>query len=371
MDANNILSSGINTLKDYRALVEEYTNSKTLNEQAAAEEKRLEKELAINQKNLKDDIEVTVKRRRNEVSAQFDKAIDQDDDKIKKIRSQRTKAKNKGVKARIADETADLVSQNEELKANIKTSLREAKLPGFCGSGFYFSLYFTKGFGEVVLCALMIILMFLIVPGVIYVALPIEKIEEQNYQIILLAVTYFVVMVLSFFVYMILGDKTKHKHKEELIAIRSLRDQVNKNNNQIRKIARSIRKDKNEEMYNLGDFDSRIKDIEDDIAIITQNKADALKAFDETTKPAIVEEIENRELPRIQEIENNYKDMMTKHNELEDTVKQLGIKLSTEYESYLDKSFSNVNKIDELIEIMETGKATTIADAIQIYKTTK
>ena len=84
-----------------------------------------------------------------------------------------------------------------------------------------------------------------------------------------------------------------------------------------------------------------------------------------------MEEIENRELPRIQEIENNYKDMMTKHNELEDTVKQLGIKLSTEYESYLDKSFSNVNKIDELIEIMETGKATTIADAIQIYKTTK
>ena len=41
METNNILSSGINTLKDYRSLVEEYTNSKTLNDQAAAEEKRL------------------------------------------------------------------------------------------------------------------------------------------------------------------------------------------------------------------------------------------------------------------------------------------------------------------------------------------
>ena len=369
MDNGNILSGGLSNLKEYRSLVEEYTNAKTLNEQAASEEKRLEKELKINQKNLEDDIDVTVKRRRGEVASQFDKAIDKDDDKIKKIRGQRSKAKNKGVKARIAEETSDLVSQNEELKANIKTSLREAKLPGFCGSGFYFSLFFTKGFGEVVLCALMIIMMFLIVPGVIYIALPIEKIKDTNTQIVLLAVTYFMVMVLVFFLYMIIGDRTKHKHKEELLAIRSLRDQVNKNNVQIRKIARAIRKDKNEEMYNLGDYDARIKDIEDDIAIITQNKADALKVFDETTKPAIIEEINNRELPRIQEIERNYKDMITKHNELEDTVKQLGIKLSTEYESYVDKSFSNVNKIDELIEIMETGKASTIAEAIQVYKT--
>ena len=72
----NILSGDVGTLREYRALVEDYNNSKVLNDQAKAEEKRLEKELAINKKNLKDDIEITVKKRRSEVSDKFDKEID-------------------------------------------------------------------------------------------------------------------------------------------------------------------------------------------------------------------------------------------------------------------------------------------------------
>lgn len=368
MDANNILSGDINALKEFRSLVENYNNSRELNEQAEAEEKRLEKELAINKKNLKEDIESTVKKRRNEVADKFDKEIDKDEDKLKKIRNQRNKAKDKGIKERISDETADLRTQTKELRASIKSSLKEEKLPGFCGWGFYFVLYFTKGIGEIFLCALTIILMFLLLPTVVYILLPFEKVA-QEYHIFLFAVTFFVIFLIVFFAYKIIGDQTKHKHKEALQSIRSLRDQVYSNNKQIRKISRSIRKDKNEDMYNLGDFDTKIQEIENDISIITQNKADALKVFDETTKPAVIQEIESRELPRIQEIERKYNEISVKHTELEDTVKQMGIKLSTEYESYLDKSFTDIAKIDELISIMETGTAATIGDAIQVYKT--
>lgn len=367
MEVNNILSGDINALKEFRSLVENYDNSRELNEQAEAEEKRLEKELAINKKNLKDDIEITVKKRRNEVSDKFDKEIDKDEDKLKKIRNQRSKAKDKGIKERIADETSDLRTQNKDLRAGIKTSLREEKLPGFCGWGFYFVLYFTKGVGEIFLCALMIILMFLLLPTALYILLPFEKIA-QEYHIFLFALTFFVVFLIVFFAYKIIGDQTKHKHKDALQSIRFQRDQIYSNNKQIRKISHSIRRDKNEEMYNLGDFDVKIQEIENDISIITQNKADALRAFDETTKPAIIQEIEGRELPRIHEIENKYNEIASKHGELEDTVKQLGIKLSTEYESYLDKSFTDIAKIDELISIMETGGAATIGEAIQVYK---
>ncbi len=364
----NILSGDVSVLKEYRALVEDYNNSKVLNEQAAAEEKRLEKELALNKKNLKDDIEITVKKRRNEVSDKFDKEIDKDESKLKKIRGQRSKAKNKGIKARIAEETSDLTSQNDELKANIKSSLKAEKLSSFCGSGFYFSLFLTKGVGEIFFCALMIILMCLILPALIFILLPFEKVSD-DLQKVFMAITYFVVVVAVFLIYKLIENQTKHKHKEALISIRSLRDQMDSNNRQIKKIAKAIRKDKNEEMYNLGDYDTKLQDLENDIAIITQNKVDALKVFDETTKAAIVEEIENRELPRIEELEQKYNEIAARHAELEDTVKQLGIKLSTEYESYVDKSFSDVAKIDELIAFMENGQAATIGDAIQAYKT--
>ena len=363
----NILSGDINTLKEYRALVEDCNNSKVLNEQAQAEEKRLEKELAINKKNLKDDIEITVKKRRNEVSDKFDKEIDKDENKIRKIRGQRSKAKNKGVKARIADETADLSTQNNELKANIKSALKTEKLSSLCGTGVYFSLFFTKGVGEIFFCALMIMIAFLFLPAVIYIVLPFEKVGE-DFQKVFMAITYFVVVVLVFFLYKFIENQTKHKHKDVLLSIRSLKDQISSNNKQIRKIAKAIRKDKNEDMYNLHDYDSKLQEIESDISIITQNKADALKMFDDTTRPAIIAEIEGRELPRIEELELKVKEIAARHAELEDTVKQLGIKLSTEYESYVDKSFSDVSKIDELIAFMENGQATTVAEAIQAYK---
>ena len=363
----NILSGDAKTLREYRALVEDYNNSKVLNEQAEAEEKRLEKELAINKKNLKDDIEITIKKRRNEVSSKFDKEIGKDESKHKKIRGQRNKAKNKGIKARIADETADLSAQNAELKANIKSTLKGEKLPLFCGKSLYLSLFFTKGVGEVFFCGLMIILTFLIFPAVLFLALPFENLSH-DVQKIFMAIVFFVVFVVVFLIYKLIENNTKHKHKEVLLSVRSLKDQLDGNNRQIRKIAKSIRKDKNEDMYNLGDFDTKLQDLENDIAIITQNKADALKVFDETTKPAIIAEIEGRELPRIEELEAKYNEIATRHAELEDTVKQLGIKLSTEYESYVDKSFSDTAKIDELIAFIENGQASTVAEAIQAYK---
>ena len=210
--------------------------------------------------------------------------------------------------------------------------------------------------------------MCLILPALIFILLPFEKVSD-DLQKVFMAITYFVVVVAVFLIYKLIENQTKHKHKEALISIRSLRDQMDSNNRQIKKIAKAIRKDKNEEMYNLGDYDTKLQDLENDIAIITQNKADALKVFDETTKAAIVEEIENREMPRIEELEQKYNEIAARHAELEDTVKQLGIKLSTEYESYVDKSFSDVAKIDELIAFMENGQAATIGDAIQAYKT--
>ena len=363
----NILSGDVSTLREYRALVEDYNNSKVLNDQAKAEEKRLEKELAINKKNLKDDIEITIKKRRNEVSDKFDQEIDKDESKLRKIRGQRSKAKNKGIKARIAEETADLSAQNDELKANIRAALKGGNLSSLCGSAFYLSLFFTKGIGEVFFCGLMIILTCLIFPALLFLILPCENLSH-DVQKVVIAVIYFVVFVSVFLIYKVIENNTKHKQKDVLLSVRSLRDQLDGNNRQIRKIAKSIRKDKNEDMYNLGDFDVKLQDLENDIAIISQNKADALKVFDETTRPAIVSEIEGRELPRIEELEAKYNEIVARHAELEDTVKQLGIKLSTEYESYVDKSFSDVAKIDELIAFMENGQATTVAEAIQAYK---
>lgn len=365
---NNILSGDLGSLKEFKNIVEQYEEAKALCAQSASEEKRLEKELSINKKNLKDNIDSTVKKRRGEIENKFDQEIAKDRDKLRKIQSRRGKARDKGVKGRIAEETSDLTEQNKELKKNIKSALKEIRMPKFCGSAFYFTLYFTKGAGEIFICAVMIILMFLLFPAAVYLALPLEKLPD-SYTIPAFAVTYFVVVVIIFFIYKIIGDLTKHKHEDELRSVRALRDRISSNKKQISGIARSISKDKNEDMYGLEDYDAQIRDIEADIEKIKSDKEAALKNFDVSASVDIGAEIESRELPRINELESSYSETAARLAKLEEDIKQLGLKISTDYEAYLGKDYTDTAKIDELISIMETGKASTVSEAVNIYNT--
>lgn len=365
---NNFLSGDVNSLKAYRGLVEQYNQARDECAQTVAEEKRLEKELALNNKNLKDNIESTVRKRRAEVEKKFDDEVCRDQDKIKKIKAKREKAKDKGIKERIAEETSDLTSQNKELKKNIKDSLKKEKLPGFCGSGFYFTLYYTRGAGEVFICALMIVLMFLVVPAAVYLVLPFEKLPD-GYSGLAFALTFFVVVLIVFFVYKVIGDKTKNKHFEELKSVRSLRDQITGNRKQISNIRRAIRRDKNEEIYELDDFDDQISSINADIDKINSEKESALKNFDDNVSASVAAEIENREMPRINEISDNYKAMTAKHAGLDENIRQLRLKISTDYEAYLGEDFTDTAKLDELISIMESGSAATVSEAINQLRT--
>lgn len=367
LEENSILSGGMNELAQYKQLMEQNAKAQTDIKQGKAAVAQLEKEIQTSRKSLQDNIDSTVKKRRSAVEDSFNNEIDKDEDKLKKIKNKREKAKEKGVKERIAEETSDLTAQNAELKKNVKASLKAEKLPKFCGSTYYFMLYFTKGAGEVFVCALTIIAAFLLLPGVVYILLPMEKLPHK-FEIASVALVYFVVILIVFFIYKLINDKTKHKHLEALKEIRKLKDGISGNTKQIKKIARSIRKDKNEEMYGLEDFDSKISEINADIEKITADKEAALKNFDDFTKPEIISEIEGRELPKINELEAGLKEAEKSIADLEEQLKTLSINISTNYEAYLGKDFTSPEKVDVLLSYMETGRATTVAEAINIYK---
>lgn len=370
MEDKNILSGDISVLSEYKQRVEQYADSKAMLAQATAEEKKLEKELASDQKNLRETVDSTIKKRRGEIADKFAQEIGKEEDKLKKIKAKRGKAKDKGVKGRIEEETAELVEQNKSLKKNISSALKEEKLPKFCGSGFYFTLYFTKGPGEIFLCALMILLVFLLLPAAVYLAIP-NKGIKLDYPIPVIAFVYFVVVVIAFFVYKIIGDKTKHKHKDALLSVRALYDSINSNKKQISNIAHSIKRDKNEDMYNLEDFDAQIENLEATIKKMTEDKDSALEYFDKVSSNDIKNEIENAKMPKINEIEANLKAMTANKDELSEAVKQQGLYLSTNYEAYIGKEFADAAKLAELMELMETGNATTIGEAINMIKEKK
>ena len=368
--SENILNGSRESLIAYRDLFKTATQQSEQLEVEKSTAKHLEKEISQAKKSMKDNEESTVKKRRAEVAAQFDSEISKESKRLQKAQSERGKAKAVGVQERITAETAELSVQNEELKKNIKAELKAEKLPHFAGGSYFFTLYFTKGFGEVMLCILTLLIVAAGLPNGVYFLLKAvaPALFEKVNPYVIYGLCYAVILVIAFFLYLIIGENTKHKHNEKLREIRGLRDAIRANKKQMRRIARAIQKDKNEEMYGLGDYDEKIASSEGTISRIGEDKDAALKTFDEETKPSIIAEIENREMPHIEDLENKLAQTQQTIASLEESVKQNGLTLSTQYEAYLGKEYNSIAKIDALLEVMDAGEAQTVGEAVNVLK---
>ena len=58
----------------------------------------------------------TVKSRKAEVTKSYDEELAKTQEQLKKVRTKREKAKNQGIKERIAEDTKSLSKENEDLK---------------------------------------------------------------------------------------------------------------------------------------------------------------------------------------------------------------------------------------------------------------
>ena len=110
-------------------------------QQLSAEESRREKELASVKKEVADTISRTIRSRRDEIDTSYDREIARGQEKLKKARTRREKAKDKGVKERIAEETSQLKDHNRDLKVQLKTTFKKDRVPAFVNSTFYYAHY--------------------------------------------------------------------------------------------------------------------------------------------------------------------------------------------------------------------------------------
>ena len=84
-------------LEDAKEAVTELSDFTKKEEQLRMEELRLEKSLEAEQKAVQDAISMTVKKRREEMESSYDSEIGKLQEKLKKIRARREKAKNQGL----------------------------------------------------------------------------------------------------------------------------------------------------------------------------------------------------------------------------------------------------------------------------------
>ena len=131
---------------------------------------------------------------------------------------------------------------------------------------------------------------------------------------------------------------------------RRTRDKIIANEKAVKAIKNSIAKDKDESIYRLGKYDKKIQELEDAGGVISDEKLDALRTFEKETKQLITDEITGRRKEKLDRLKS---ERDTLENDFGDTQK---------------KDFCTEEKLSDLISIMEEGSASTVSEAIKVYK---
>ena len=364
MEEQNILTGNMGCLNQIKSDIKEHNIAKEKIEPMKVTVKELEKNIESIEKVVKDEIESTLKTRREAVESGFNKEIESDQEKLKKSQSDRDKAKSKGVKERISVETSSLREDNKGMKDEIKAAFKSNKIPRFFNTRLFLALFMTKGIKDILICIVTFLITFLAIPSAIYYFVP----NMPDWSLI---VIYIVTVAIAFITYKIISERVKFAHFEIIQGLIITRDRISENKRKIRKIVHAIKKDKNEEMYGLDRFDSKINIILSDIEKFEAKKALALEDFNNLVKPNIIAEINGKDSARIIALKVDLEKKRSLLTEMEDKVKDQRIYIASNYEAYLGNEFVTPDKLEALSEIMNTGNADTIGKAIAVYNTKK
>ncbi len=329
--------------------------------QLLQDEDRLGKLLEAEKRLVADTIQSTVKKRREELNSTYDAEIGKAQEQLKKVRSQREKAKNQGMKERIAEETSELHSYNTELTARMKTTFKRNHVPALCRTRLYYSLYFPRWAKEYLGLFFCVAVFFLVLPYGIYMQIP----QKNTFW---LAGIYLVDILIFGGLYMTIGNNTKLQYMEPLKEGRQILDQIHANNKKIRVITSTIRKDRNESLYDLEKYDDEIARLQQELSDVAAQKKDALNTFESVTKNILQDEIEHNHKEKLDRLQAEYEDVSKQLRATSAEVKGKRLYITDNYACHLGKEFLDPFKIKDLAAIIQRGDAMNISEAVEVYR---
>lgn len=348
-------------LMEARQAVDELDSYRDSEINLKLEEKKQERTLEAEKKAVNDSINITIKKRLDQISSSYDQEISRGQERLKKVRGKREKAKNQGVKGRIAEETKELYQHNKDLRINMRVLFQEKQVPHFCSSNFYYSLFYTRGFSELLVLLITLCVCFLAIPNAVYMLLPDNK-------PIYLAAVYFITVILFGGLYIAISNRTKMRYFDSLKEGRSIKNTIASNNKKIRMITKTIQRDKNETVYDLEQFDDEITRIELELSEVTKKKKEALSTFEAVTKTILADEITENSRERMMQLQSDYDKITENIKTMEEKIKEKVLYIADNYEVYLEKSYLKPDKLSELSSLIESGQAKNLTDAVELIK---
>lgn len=363
MEGANILYGNIDDLKNVQGALMAQSSLRSQIQQENLKKQNLAKDIESEEKLLKDTIDATVKKRREQVLSNFDKEMSKVQDRLKNTRNDRAKAKNKGVEARIKEETAEIIQENKNLKDEIRTIFRQKGVWKHFDNKLTYILYYPKTAKEKIIFLLLAVMGLIVIPTI--------AVWLTN-AFWLLRVLEYILIAAVFVVLYIVGYKyARVEYKAAFSETKVQRITILKNESKIKRIIKSIKKDKDDERYGLESFDNEIKELEQQIGDIVSRKNNALNDFEKTTKADIEEEITARDIGKIEKLKKEQNETAIRLKELEEQQKNVTIDISTNYTAYIGEENMNTERLEKMMVLLADGRAKTIGDAINILKNTQ
>lgn len=362
MEGSNLLSGGIEELNEIKEYLLELRGNQANNESLLAEEERLELSISSMEKVIAEEIQVTVKKRRDEIADTFDKQIDKTKARMKRIRERRDRKKHSKMSERIDMETAALYVENTHLKLEADTLLKQQRIGSFVNSKLYFALYSPSCFTDFLIIAGALLLFLITAPCSVYFLLLPEQRE------IYLVITYVVTTLLFGAIYLMVGNRTKEKHPDEIRKVKGIRSNIRVNAKKIAVIRNNIKKDRDESAYGLQSYDEELTMLDKEVTGLANQKKEALASFDNSTRQVIASEIQNLSQGKLNALKTEYENVVTETKKSEEKIKALSIKIANEYEPLIGKDLMTLDRLESLSNILLTGTAGTISEAIAFYK---
>lgn len=358
-------------MNSVRFLEEAYEALKTLEEEKMNQQelqtnlKKAEKELEVTKRSMNDEINATTKEKYDGIAAEYDSQISSLQNKLKKLRQHKDSTKKSKKEDRIQEQTAPLLTKEDQLKNKLKQIFDNNRVPQICRSRVFYLLFMPTNVLAWIIDLLLITLFFLGIPYGIAALIP-----QKN--ILLSALISFGCVIVFGGLYLLLDHTLKENHLQALKDGKKLINSIDANRKAIKKLTRSIQKDDKEENdEEIKQHNYEIAKQEAELEEITTQKKEALDKFNAATKKVIQNEISSRyedALTQQQSLVTNYSEQLTQSQTSEADLRRI---ISEKYEPYLEKEFLSSEKVNVLISMLNSGEGANITEAISLYRKSK
>ncbi|MDF2803112.1 MAG: hypothetical protein K0S61_3015 [Anaerocolumna sp.] len=358
----NILSGGRNDLLLIKEKLVELNTYRDRRDDLSSKESSLEKTIKTKEKEITEEINNTIRQRKDEIEAAYNSQIESTRQRSKKIKGKKEKSKSLKVSERIDNETSGLREECRLMKQEIKDIFRMNKIPRIYNNRLFYSIFTPKGFGDLSIIIIVLLLLLLALPYGIYA----NFLSGKN--MVFLFLVYVLIVVVFGGAYLLIENNVRARYAKAFLRITQIRVSLILNQRKRNSIQNGILKDKDESVYGLDNFNEELKELEDEILVLNEQRKEAMNVFESSTKLVIKDEITARHLDELNGFKKDYGIVYVNGKDTEDSIRSISMDITNNFEVFMGKEFMSAEKLDALYQIMEEQNLNTISEAIGYYK---